>query len=161
MFLSSTNFENYIKWKRKRVSNMQDNIVICNKSFTSSENPSHMVLGMKFQNHADEYIFSNYHRVRQQRVYGLSTRLPYRYLMDYTVSLHSIAQMGCATGQSMAFKNGGNFPQSYVPECIATVGSPNVFSHQLFTKCNASQLEAMCHIPQTVPQPPGYDCVAV
>ena len=155
MFLSSTNFENYIKWKQKRVSRMQDNIVISNKSFTSSENPSHMVLGMKFQNHPDEYILSNYHRVRQQRVYGLSTRLPYRYLMDCTVSLHSIAQMGCATGQSVAFKKWWKFPQSYMPECIATEGSPNLFLHQLFTKCNASQLEAMCHIPQTVPQPPG------
>ena len=161
MFLSSTNFENCIKWKRKRVSKMQDNIVISKKSFTSSENPSHMVLGMKFQNHPDEYILGNFHRVRQQSVYGLSTRLPYRCLMDYTVSLHSIAQMGCTAGQSVALKNGENFPQSYVPECIATEGSPNLFSHQLFTKCNASQLEAMYHIPQTVPQPPGHDCVAV
>ena len=161
MFLSTTNFENYIKWKRKRVSKMQDYIVISNKSFTSSENTSHVVLCMKFQKHPDEYILRNYHRDRQQGVYGLSTRLPYRYLMDCTVSLHSIAQMGCATGQSVAFKNGGHFPQSYVPECIATEGSPNLFSHQLFTKCNARQLEAMCHIPQTVPQPPGYDCVAV
>ena len=74
---------------------MQDNIVMRNKSFTSSENPSHMVLCMKFQKHLDEYILSNYHRVRLQRVYGLSTRLPFRYLMDCIVSLHSIAQMGC------------------------------------------------------------------
>ena len=91
MFLSNTNFENYIKWKRKRVSKMKDHILISNKSFTSSENPSHMVLCIKFQKKIPMNIYlSNYHRVRQQRVYGLSTRLPYRYLMDCTVSLHSI-----------------------------------------------------------------------
>ena len=59
--------------------------------------------------HPDEYISSNYHRVRQQRVYGLSTRLSYRYLMDCTVSLHSIAQMWCATWQSVAFKKWWKF----------------------------------------------------
>ena len=109
MFLSTTNFENYINRKRKRVSKMQDNIVINNKSFTSSENPSHMVLCIKFHKYPDAYNLSNYHRVRQQRVYGLSTRLPYLYPMNCIVSLHSIAQMGCATGQSVAFKKWWKF----------------------------------------------------
>ena len=36
--------------------------------------------------------------------YGPSTRLPSGYLIDCTVSLYSIAQLGCATGLPVAFK---------------------------------------------------------
>ena len=160
MFLSTTNFENYIKWKRIRASKMQDNIVIWVSQ--AVKNPSHMVLCMKLQKYPDEYILSNHHRVRQQKEF-MASQPGCLFDIWWTVQCPCtvLHRWDAQQDSQRPLKNGGNFPLSYEPECIATEGSPNLFSHQLFTKCNARQLEAMCHIPQTVTQPPGYDCVAV
>ena len=99
---------------------------------------------------------SNYHRVRMQRVDGFSARLPYRYLTDCTVSLHSI-RWDAQQDSQWPLKMVEIFPDHMSQNTLQLRDLPTYFHTSYSQKCDASQLEAMCHIPLTVPQPPGYD----
>ena len=53
-------------------------------------------------------------------------------------------------------------PDHMSPQCNATQCNPNLYlDYSFIEKGDANQLEAMCHTPQTVLLPPGWDCVAV
>ena len=103
---------------------MQDDIVISNKSFTSSENPIP----------ATEYYVWNSQNITINIFLVIiivfeSKELGPLNQAAFQISdrLYSIAQLGCETGLSVAFKYGRNFQRSYEPECVATQISPRLF----------------------------------
>ena len=103
-----------------RISKMQDNIVISNKSFTSSENPI-TATGYYVWN-------SNYNWVWEQRVMASQPGC----LPDISSTAHSVLVQHCTAGLwneiVIGLKNGGNFHRSYEPESVATEWSPRLFT---------------------------------